>query len=441
MQPHLRSHLQPHPIPRLQKYRQCGFLLESIGLALLILSTLALLKMNKQYEEDLNMEAKRRGQALTTVRNLGNTYIAKYWSQLLALENMDDAMPVTIDNGITSIIVEHGGFPQIEELEQLGLTPPHLIPQAIGGGNYTISIHRVPAGCDAASNCNLEGLITIDKPYVVNGTVDYPRLGLAAAEVGSDSAFSHEATREILSGFSGKWSVDNPVLNQPAGILAARIGFSSSVLAAFYRRDGSTPLSGTMDANQHAIKGVSKLSVSGNITSKTITTAFYNQGDSCDGEENAFARGALGTVVVCLSGRWQYTQHNPVAQGAACSPDGMTGTSTSTGETLMCKRSSYVRINNLIARNVQVGRVASVHDDSVVPIPECETGGIPDNSLLMTSSAVEMNIIPPMQSMETFVSRIGTNWKVSIKLIDSNHVRHSANRNDIYATLNLECKY
>ncbi len=422
--------------------RQCGFILESLGLALLILSILAFMELNRKFESDLDNEAIRRGQALTTVRNIANDYLVSYSTQLLALDAMTD--PMTVETGPdTTVTVAQGGFPRIDELVILGMTPPNLSDLASGGGHYAIRIKKYPEGC-LSPNCNLEGLVTIDRPYLNGGKVDYARLGIAAAAIGPDSAFSRDYDPTVLSGYGGKWSTDNPASGpsgQPAGILAARFGYGSSVLAGFYRRDGSLPLTGTMNANNHAINNVTTLTATGKIAAKNMITDLHEVGQACDAdEENAFGSGAAGALVVCSAGQWRSAQNNPVAQGSRCVPDGATGTSISTGEALMCRGGNYIRLNSLVAKNVQIGRI-DVRDGSVVAIPSCEPGGTPDNSILLKSTAIDMVFNPPMEAMDVTVSQIGANWVVGIQLIDPSHGRHSGNAYDLAAILNLECRY
>lgn len=416
--------------------------MESVGLALLILSVLALMELNRKFESDLDDEAIRRGKALMTVRNVANDYLISYSTQLLQLDTMTDSMEVETGPEQTYTI-EHGGFPTINDLVHLGMTPPNLSDSAGDGGHYVIRIKKYPDDC-MVPVCNLEGLVTIDRPYVNGGKVDYARLGIAADVVGPDSAFSRASDPGVLSGYGGKWWTDNPTitaLGQPAGILAARFGYSSSTLSGFYKRDGSLPLTGDMKAGGHAINNVSTLTATGKIKSKNMSTDLHSQGEVCEADdENAFGSGTTGAVMVCSSAQWRHAQNNPVTQGTHCSPDGVTGTSISTGETLMCKGGLYVRMNNLIAKNVQVGRVL-VYDTNLVPIPPCEVGGVPDNSILINSTAVDMTGDSPFETMETSVTQSGANWLVRIKLTDPSHVQHSGNLNNLNATLNLECKY
>ena len=422
--------------------RQSGFLLESLGLVLLILSLLAMQQMNRQFEQALDEEAVRRGKALALIRNVAHDYLVTYSSELLALTDIRGA--VTLKNGTGDLVpVASGAQPRIDELRKLGLAPPNLTSHALGGGEYVIQIQKSLIDC-VSPNCNLEGLVTISQPYVKGGAVDYARLGLAIGAIGPDGAYSKLATPATLSGFGGLWQADNPPVagrGQLPGILAARFGYASSQLAIFYKRDGSTPLTGDMNADSHAINGVTTLHADGKITAKNFTTALYRTGGPCAADdENAFASSDAGAVLVCKGGQWKYANQNPVAPGTACVPDGTTGTSVDTGETLMCKRGIYVRLNNLIAKNVQVGRVV-VNDDSLVPILPCEPGGTPENSLLIDYTAVDLSQPLPRQAMDAIAVRSGNNWRVSLKLIDTNGVRYSGNDYLLRAVMDLECQY
>ncbi len=427
--------LLPH-----QTAGQRGFLLESLGLVLLILSMIALNQMNRQFEDDLDADAVQRGKALATVSSAAHNYLVTYASQLVGLTDLDAGLDLLTGAGVT-VHVARGGYPSIAELNDLRLTPPNLRANAPGGGNYVIQIKKTPDDC-VAPNCNLEGLVTVNQPYLVGGKVDYARLGIAVGAAGPDGAMSAKRSPDVLTGFGGLWQIENPAipaLGRPPGILASRFGYASTELAVFYKRDGSTPLTGDMDAASHAIKGVTTLTADGKITGKSFISPLYRQGDSCEAaDESAFGSGA-GALLVCQSGQWQYARHNPVAQGAACTPDGTTGTAAN-GETLMCKGAIYVRLNNLVARIVQVER-ALVRDDSVVRIPDCESGGLPENSILIDHAALDLSEIDPRQAMDVTTVRAGDYWQVSLKLIDTHGGRYSGNAYGLHAVMNLECRY
>ncbi len=422
---------------------QRGFLLESLGLVLLILSVLALAQMNRKFEEDLDNEATRRGQALKTVRNVASNYLIVYSPQLLALNNMSEPMDVTTGAG-EPFTIGMGGSPTIPELRELGITPPNLSPKAPGGGNYVIRITKVPTGqADPASN--LEGLVTVDEPYLNDGKPDYARLGIAAGVVGSDGAFSTRANPQRLSGYGGAWSTINPVTNQP-GILAARFGYASSIYSVFYRRDGSTPLTGSLAGGGQEINDVTRINASGKVTGENFISTFFNLNDPCIAEdENAFASGVSGAMMVCKNGGWRYAKYNPASPGATCSPDGAIGTSISAGAmegtTLICKKGKYINLNNLIAKHVEVARLR-VENGQHVPQPACEAGGTADYSLWLSSTVVDMSLAAPREAFEALATPTpdGTAWLVSVELIDTDHHRFPA-PDGMYAMMNLECKY
>ena len=422
---------------------QHGFLLESLGLVMLVLSMIALNQMIHAFERDLDEEAIRRGKALALVGSVAHNYLVNYATQLVGMVDLNLELDLVSGAG-TTVHVARAGYPTVAELSLLGLTPPNLRATAPGGGNYVIQIKKSPDDC-LAPNCNLEGLVTVNKPYLTNGKVDYARLGMAVLAIGPDGAFSTIRAPALLTGYGGMWKADNPPIasvGQLPGILAVRFGYASTELAVFYKRDGSTPLTGDMDAAAHAIKGVTTLVADGKITGKNFITPLYRQGDPCDGaDENAFASsaGAIAAVLVCQSGLWQYARHNPAVQGAACAPDGATGTSVN-GETLICKNGIYVRLNHLLGSNVQVGRMV-VHDDSVVPIPDCEAGGVPDNSILIDHAALDVTDLDPRQALDVLAVRVGDYWQVSLKLIDTHGARYSGNPYGLRAVMNLECRY
>lgn len=117
-------------------------------------------------------------------------------------------MQITLSDGVTVVTIADSSKPTIAELKQLGYLPPNFSSLTTNGGNYVVSVSKVPAACVAPS-CNLEALICIDKPIRMmgnTGVIDTPRLGLAVKNMGPDAGGSVQENPSVISGLGGAWT-------------------------------------------------------------------------------------------------------------------------------------------------------------------------------------------------------------------------------------------
>jgi len=213
-----------------------GFALTEVGLSLVIASMVAAASYYTLVDQQGDNKAITQGTAMLSLQGASQQYLTTYYSQL------------TQPGGGTVAGVANPLNPTVAELYAVGTLKGSWSGTAFNGGTYHIQIQQFPAGC-VAPNCNLDGLVWIDRPIVDNNNrVDFPRLGLAVQTIKSDGAMSTTASPATLVGMGGKWSAVNPVANQP-GILAVRFGYNSASFAQFYRRDGSLPMTADIAAN------------------------------------------------------------------------------------------------------------------------------------------------------------------------------------------------
>ncbi len=223
-----------------------GFALTEVGLGLVIASMVAAASYYSLYEQQGDNKAIAQGTAMLSLQGASQQYLTTYFSQLV--QPGGGTVP-----GVTNPL-----NPTVAELYVVGALKGSWSGTAYNGGNYRIQIQQFPAGC-VAPNCNLDGLLWIDRPMVDNNNrVDYPRLGIAVQTIKSDGAMSTAASPATLLGMGGKWNAANPVGNQP-GILAVRFGYNSASFAQFYRRDGSLPMTADISAGGNNINNAKAL--------------------------------------------------------------------------------------------------------------------------------------------------------------------------------------
>jgi len=355
------------------------------------------------------------------------------------------------------------------------------------GMNYTVALSLLPAGCTPGVNCtDVTGLITSTQALVDPATnlPDGQRVGGLANKIGLDAASTKVGAGTILTGPAGTWPQANPRGNVE-GILAIRVGFGSvdySSLDALLPRDGSRPMTGPFRMGGNPLSNASTISATstisttgGNITTDTgsitsntgslttnsgsITTqtgnisaaggkvtarylvpAVQTAGGGC-ADNSAIATASDGAVLVCRSGTWR-VHAGPIAdKGTTCSQPGALATTSTTGEAVICRGTTYIALANAIGKYVEVSR-QSVMDGTVVAYPSCDSGGIPTFRFGMVQTAVDVSTAPPKQVTNLTASvGPGSAWTVSYKLRDDTGTQTSANVYNLQALMYLECKY
>jgi hypothetical protein len=198
-------------------------------------------------------------------------------------------------NGVTVTPVDVGGElawkPTVAELAAMGYLPPGWTASAssLNGAPYVIAFRRVPAGC-AASACNVEGIVVLDGP-IRAGPVDSDGavIGAILTRIGADSGVALVTDPLHIQGFGNTWRVDNPVAGQPAGVVAVRVGTTSSSFGQFIR------IGDTRDPN---LQG--NLSVAGNtLFGDGSTRSEFRSALQIDGQPLEVRSGG-GTACVSL---------------------------------------------------------------------------------------------------------------------------------------------
>lgn len=340
--------------------------------------------------------------------------------------------------------------------------------------------------CPGGADCKISG-----QAFSTTGLVDgegrlrVDILTTAVAEIGPDAGMSYAEAPSVLRSVGGG-TVSNPAGSVP-GTLAIRIGGGSGLLpllSQYYKLDGSRPLAGKMGANGNDIDGVRNLQVTEAATTKDLVVqgdtkilSTATAGSACSAD-TALRRNDSGTgLVVCSSGAWQtvgnvvpgikdgascaapgqlgtnatgvsficngsyWSTTNTTANlGDTCAPAGKTATSIATREQLVCSKGSFVRLTSLLARQVEVRRLA-VKDFDTVAKPVCDYGGTPAYSFQLTQTVVDVAVTPPRQAMYVAAMDEGSSWYILIKVKDNTGNEFSANNYSITAVMKLECAY
>ncbi len=246
----------------------------------LVISSLGIAGYMSSKEVEMKTQA---GQAeatvLDTLRNAANSAISDNVPTIqrgLPFSKVVAGVTYTINTRVLNgeIVWE----PTPAQLTQMGYLPTgwNTATSSLNGAPYTIRFQRSPAGC-APIDCNIDGAVVIRDPIRDPGSnrSDGVLIGPILTKIGADSAVSLTTSPGVLTGFGpgGTWTMPNPAGNV-AGVVAVRIGTSSSPFASFVRRgDLRDPnLAGNLTAGGNlAIRGTSQLD--GAVTTNGTITA------------------------------------------------------------------------------------------------------------------------------------------------------------------------
>lgn len=341
--------------------------------------------------------------------------------------------------------------------------------------------------CPDGANCRVSGFSTSTTPFRDGeGNLRIDTLTSAVTYIGLDASMSLPESPALLTSIGGA-AVANPG-GPVAGLLAIRIGHGSGLLpllTQYYKLDGSRPLAGSMNANSNDIKGIRDLEVQRRLTAQDITVngAINMTGEGVEpgatcGSDPIVRKVKSGTALaICSSGTWQlvgnavagavdgqpcstagrlgtnatgegficngayWTSANTTAAaGDNCTPAGRMATAVSNREQLVCSNGKFVRLANLLSRQVERSRLL-VTDGAVVTKPICETGGTASYSFLLTQTVVDVSVTPPRQAMYIAASDNGLTWSIKIKVKTHAGAEVTANNYSVSAVMKLECAY
>lgn len=418
-----------------KKKKQSGFMLLELSLVLILLSVISYMQLKREFDEKLDLKAKNVSKSLLIIQDgVNKALIANMGSWVSA----QPGVPIIITTGsgptAVSTTIADPFNPTVSDFKNLGVLPSNFTNNTLIGGNYKISIQKVPAGCTPPS-CNLEGLIYIDSPFTVfSNKVDGARLGLAMKTIGPDGAMTTDSNPSMFFGLNAQWSMPVPAPMTPnSSLIGIRVGYGSGMFAKFFRVDGANQMEADGNFGGNSLTNV-----------KQVLSVTKNAGDSCPaGDAGAIASGVVNSasvVMICSNGKWKVYNGPTASPGSDCTIDGISASSNVDNQQLICKNKKYVKVTNLFSTNPEVARIL-VRDGDVVPYPACDVGGRPDYTIIIYQVTVDMTKEPPYQAMKAITQDNGTSWTVLIKLVTDTGIEASGNDHNLAAIMHLECKY
>ena len=330
-----------HPTARLPpKRRQRGFLLPQLAVAVVVGTIILGYAGNHYAQTSLNKgrddKATMIGQRMAGISDATKTYATSFFTQIQRGESVTR-------NGYT-VTGPRLLAPTLTDLNGLGFLPATAVNPVVYNGQtiqFNVQMRvNTESGCTIPT-CSLLFQVTTSAPLLVpdTNTVDVRRATLAAtaaspgnAGVSLPSSMGGDPSVFVSSGGAVTGTNSGGV----AGLVSISNGYDSQGFFEFLRRDGSLPMTGTLNMQDSA------------GTKHDITNA--NDIDAVD----MTASGAILGKTVSSTGRLktgEFLQLDGIAvERQACSPNGLVGRNT-VGLTLSCQsgiwqklfQSTYIR--------------------------------------------------------------------------------------------------
>lgn len=259
-------------------------------------------------EENLAMGT---GNYMSNIAEAANTYTFEGFTTLAK----SPTGPTNITVGGKTIGVADPLHPTVQDFINFGLLPVGYSDISPLGLSFRIDL--TPTNCAGdITGCSIPGLVYSTTGYRDTfGRIRTDLMGAAVVKAGQDAGVTFAETPATITGMAASWQAPNPVVGQPAGVLAMRVG-SSSLLAQsmnqFYKRDGSLNLTGPMDANDQAMNRVGNfqsngsVSAAGNVAASGNVTGNVVAGNGLQSYGNASVAGTLGAAQVNANGIQSY---------------------------------------------------------------------------------------------------------------------------------------
>jgi hypothetical protein len=355
------------PTARLPPQRsQGGFLLPQLAIAVLVMSLALAYAGNRYAQASLDQgrddKAKLIGERMANISDATKTYATTFFTQIQRSE--------TVTRNGYSLAPQRLLAPTLTDLSGLGFLPATAINPVVYNGqsiqfNVTMRINT-DSGCTIPT-CSLLFQVTTSAPLLIpNGnTVDIRRATIAATAASPGNAgvsmpSSMGGDPSVFVGNGGTVTGTNS--GGVAGLVSMSNGYDSQGFFEFLRRDGSLPMTGSLNmqdsagakhdiANANDI-GAVNVAASGAVTSQTVTstarlrTGEYlqidgvaTQGTACS-PNGLMGRNTIGATLACLSGVWAQIGITP-GGGTAQLWKAVTGKSISCSATLVSQYQSY----------------------------------------------------------------------------------------------------
>ncbi|MGC6203894.1 shufflon system plasmid conjugative transfer pilus tip adhesin PilV [Citrobacter werkmanii] len=241
-----------------------GFSLLELTLVLGVGTMVAFMKFQDMKHEQDNLTAKAAGQQIKQIGEAVNGYISLRYDKLSTLVSSTSQ---SSDPGPR--LCDSSGC----EITYATLINEGLLPKTFTGINTYKSSYKILLKRDGTTpNYVINGLITASSAWNEGGKIRYDLLGKAMQVAGIDSGMTRTASS--VAGFQGQWSEKAVDYNNITieGQLAYRVGYDSTLYSVYLRRDGTLPMTGSLNMGGQSIYNAQDIAAAGTTTTGVLKT-------------------------------------------------------------------------------------------------------------------------------------------------------------------------
>lgn len=362
------------------RQRQRGFLLPQLALVVGVLVLITAYAGNQYVQASMDQKrddkAKLIGERMADVSDATKTYATTFFTQIQRGESVTR-------NGYT-LPPQRLLAPTLTDLSGLGFLPATAInPMVYNGQTLQLNVAmriNTQSGCTIPS-CSLLFQVTTSAPLLIpNGnTVDIRRATIAATAASPGNAgvsmpSSMGGDPSVFVGNGGTVTGTNS--GGVAGLVSMSNGYDSQGFFEFLRRDGSLPMTGTLNMQdtsgaKHDITNANDIDAVDVTASGAITAAGAVTGGTVT------ATGAVTGKTVTSTGRLrsgEFLQLDAIAiEKNVCSPNGLVGRNTA-GLTLSCQSGRWQKLFQSTYIGTTVGFISN-QDGGTAGTCEKQAGG------------------------------------------------------------------
>lgn len=261
-------------------FKSKGFTLLELILVLGVGSAITFMKFQDMVNDQESLKASAAGQQIKQIGDAVNGYINIRYDKLSTLTNAagtgTDPGPRTCSAGDSTCTITY------QTLINEGLLPSTYIAKNAFGSDYTIQLKR----SGSAPNYIMDGIIATNSAWIEGGKTRFDLLGKAMQSAGIDSGMSRTVAQ--VDGYGGSWNYTNVTFSSinKAGILGYRVGYNSAMYSVYLRRDGTLPMTGSLNMGANDINNAKNITASGtgnfggNVNAGGEVTAKNGYGDT-----------------------------------------------------------------------------------------------------------------------------------------------------------------
>lgn len=255
-----------------------GFSLIELTLVIATGMVISFLSFQKMLMDHESGQSRMAGQQIKKVANAANNYIVNHFDKLSTLSNADGS---SVDPGPrTCSVTNQTCTITVQTLINENFLPLSYTGRNVFGAGYTITLKR----SGSSPYYNISGLVLTDQSLSTvsnTTTIRYDLLGKAMQEAGIDSGMTRFSPT-IMEGFKGSWNAtaaDYSLINRQ-GLLGHSLGYGTNSYAVFLRRDGTLPMTGSLNMGGNDIVNAKNVNASGAGNFGANVTARNGYGDT-----------------------------------------------------------------------------------------------------------------------------------------------------------------